>query len=321
MTAYSDRYSKARLLFETYRLIKSGQATTRKEIAQIIGKDAKTITNYIHELNSEFGAYIEVGKNKSYEIKEEGLMGLLKSNNPLTADDATIILYALVNSQDFIETKLNIVKNTLLDILPEKEAKKLKEMFYFEKSNDLKDRITEGNIITLRKAIAEEKKVTFFYSSASGKHKMHKVIPYSFACDNGKFYLISMPEDKEMLVHYRVDRMSTLNILDEVGKKLEKFNINDYMSKTWYMYGGDETKVVVKFSKASKTVVTERNMTVGRILEENEEYFIYEFTCNGVSGIKLWLMGFGADAEVLEPYELREEIRETVENMMKIYSE
>ncbi len=120
-------------------------------------------------------------------------------------------------------------------------------------------------------------------------------------------------------MHFRIDRISSLCILDEEGKRLEEFNINDYMRKTWYMYGGQETKVVVKFTIGCKKVVTERNMAVGRIIEENDEYFIYEFICNGVKGIRIWLMGFGAEAEVLEPVKLRDEIREVVKNMAKKY--
>ena len=56
------------------------------------------------------------------------------------------------------------------------------------------------------------------------------------------------------------------------------------------------------------------------MIEEHEEYFIYEFICNGINGIKLWLMGFGEEVEILAPMELREEIKESVFKMMKIYS-
>jgi len=319
MLPYSD-YKKSRLIFETFALIKSGQATTKKEIAYLFDTNPENIENYIDELNSEFNTGIRYDRNqKRYIVEQEGIMGLLKRNNPLTADDVTIILYSLVNSQAFMETKMNIVKTSLLGLLPSEEAQTLKNMLYFEKTNNPREHDIEFNLSKLRKGITEEKKMTFLYRRASGEQKQHNVIPYSFACELGKYYIIAKPDDEQTLVHYRIDRMSSLRILDEEGKRQEQFNINDYMRRTWYMYGGKETKVVVKFAVGCRTVVTQRNMAVGRIVEENEDYFTYEFTCNGTQGIKLWLMGFGAEAEVLKPMELREEIIVAIAGMAKVY--
>lgn len=138
---YSD-FRKARRIYETFRLIKSGEATNQREIAQIIGTKEENIENYISELNAEFGTKIKYDRRlKKYIVEKDGIMGLLKRNNPLTADEVTIILYTLVNSNAFLETKLNIVKNSLLGLLPEDEAQKLKTMLYFEKV------ITQTNVL------------------------------------------------------------------------------------------------------------------------------------------------------------------------------
>nr|WP_310889519.1 WYL domain-containing protein [Clostridium estertheticum] len=109
-------------------------------------------------------------------------------------------------------------------------------------------------------------------------------------------------------------------MLEEDGKRDIKFNVYDYLKRTWYMYGGDETIVRVKFDKCCYKVVTEKSLLEGSLIEENEDYFVYEFVCNGTYGIKLWIMGFGADAEVIEPVEFREEIIESIRKMNKVYS-
>lgn len=320
MIQYSD-YKKTRLIYETFTLIKSGKVTTKKELANLFNKTEDTIENYIEELNSEFNTDICWDRSeKRYVIKQEGIMSLLKRNNPLTIDDIIIILYSLVNTQDFMETKINIVKNSLMNLLPEEEVYKLKNLLYYEKNNDTNEGIIEFNISNIRKAITFEKKISFLYSSASGKNKNYKITPYSFACEFGKFYIIGKPDYKDSLMHFRIDRVSALNVLEEDGKRECEFNINNYMKKCWYMYGGEETKVIVKFKKECKSVVKEKNMCIGEVIEENDEYFIYEFICNGTKGIKLWLMGFGHDAEILEPRELRDEIKEEVIKMMGIYS-
>ncbi|MCB2291676.1 WYL domain-containing protein [Clostridium sp. CS001] len=152
-----------------------------------------------------------------------------------------------------------------------------------------------------------------------GNHKTHTIIPYSFACELGKYYIIGYLESKDCLIHYRIDRISKVSVLEEDGKRNSKFNVYDYLKRTWYMYGGDETRVKVKFSKNCYKAVTEKSLLDGSLIEENEDYFVYEFICNGTYGIKMWLMGFGAEAEVIEPVEFREEVIESVRNMVKVY--
>jgi len=316
----SEEYKKPRKLFEMFRLIKTRQAVTPEELARIFNTSAKTIHHYKEELNQEWGTQIDYNKSKNqYEINRDGMLGFLKISNPITADDVMLILASLSKSQTFMETKMNIIKNSLLALLPDEEAEKLKSMLYFEKTINLNEQNIEFNIPILRRAIAEEKKIYFTYRSAANTFKTHKIIPYSFACEIGKYYIIGKLEDKEKLVHYRLDRMREVKILQEDGKRSDKFNVYEYLKKTWYMYGGNETEIVVKFKNSCYSVVTEKDMIEGELLQKDKDFFTYKFVANGTMGIKLWLMGFGPDAEILSPVELRQEIKNYVSEMANIY--
>lgn len=325
MLPYSD-YGKSRKLLETFRLIKAGIARTPQEIADIFEISPDNIHNYVKELNEEWETDIIYDKsekiyrvNDDVDVNGDGILEANKYVQPVTAEDVNLILASLVQSQTFMETKISVIKNSLLGLLPKKEAKKLTDMLHFEKNSNIDHQYIEFNIKNLRKAISEEKKVRFSYNSAVGNHKTHTIIPYSFACELGKYYIIGYLESKDCLIHYRIDRISNVNILAEEGKRDSKFNVYDYLKRTWYMYGGDETRVKVKFNNRCYKIVTEKSLLEGSLIEENEDYFIYEFVCNGTFGIKLWIMGFGADAEVLEPAVFREEIIESVRNMNKVY--
>ncbi|MBX4271088.1 helix-turn-helix transcriptional regulator [Clostridium estertheticum] len=320
-------YSKSRKLLETFRLIKCKIATTPQEIADIFEILPDNIPNYVKELNEEWETDIIYDKSdKIYKINDEDDVngdGILEANKyvqPITADDVNLILVSLIQSQTFMETKMAIIKNSLLGLLPKNEARKLKDMLYFEKNPNSDHQYIEFNVKNLRSAIAEEKKVSFSYISAVGNHKNHIIIPYSFACELGKYYIIGYEESKDCLIHFRIDRISNVIILEEDGRRDSKFNVYDYLKRTWYMYGGDETRVKVKFDKCCYKVVTEKSLLEGSLIEENEDYFVYEFVCNGTYGIKLWIMGFGADAEVIEPVEFREEIIDSIRKMNKVYS-
>ncbi len=320
MLPYSG-YKKTRRLFETFRLIKTRQAATTAELCQLFEVDPKIVYHDVKELNNDWGSEIVFDKSSGkYVIHKDGMFSFIKSTFTLTSDDVVLILSTLVQSQSFMETKMNIIKDNLLKLLSDEEASKLKSILYFEKTSNPKESTIESNITKLRKAVAEEKKVTYTYKSADEKRSIKKLTPYSFACEFGKYYIIGKMEDSDHLSHYRIDRMSDVKILDESGKRDKNFIVHDYMKKTWYMYTGKETKILVKFKNDCYPVVTERNMAEGRLIEKNKDYFTYEFTANGTMGIKLWLLGFGDGAEVLGPVELRDEFREIVSGMARIYN-
>ena len=45
-----------------------------------------------------------------------------------------------------------------------------------------------------------------------------------------------------------------------------------------------------------------------------------EFEIDGLNEIKIWVFGFGANVEVLEPKELRDELRANPAKIQRIYS-
>lgn len=314
-----NTYPKQRKVFETFRLIKSGEVKTKTELADILEVDERTVFNYLKELRNVWEVDVNYDEEKEkFIIEHDGILGMLKYTNPLTAEDVNLILASLVQSNAFMETRMKIIQNSLLNILPDREAQVLKRTVFTEKPC-ANDQHIFNHIGIIRKAMMENSKVTLRYISGSGERKVLKAVPYSFAYDIGKYYLIAQIDGEDKLRHFRIDRIKEVKILEEQSKCLERFNVEQYLKRTWYMYAGEETKILVKFKNCAYTVVTERNMADGSLVERNEDHFTYEFISNGTNGIKLWLLGFGADAEVLEPIELRNEMKEIITEMMSNY--
>lgn len=312
-------YTKAQRVIELYRRIRCGLATTKKEEAEVFGVSEETIKNYIEELRSIWGVDIKY-KGGKYVLLNEGALGHLKSTYPLTTYDAVIILTTLMQAAPFMETKIEIIKSTLLSILPEEDAKLFRRVFHEPHMSIVSTSEVEKNIQIIIQAISKGKCVSITYRGADGTFSNHIYNPYTMAYDQGKYYLIARRDDKESIIHLRLDRIKLMTIVEKDALKITNLEVSEYLKKTWYMYGGDETRVRVKFKNQCKKVVLERKINQGIMIEEHEEYFIYEFICNGIKGIKLWLMGFGEEVEILAPMELREEIKESVFKMMKIYS-
>ena len=318
-------YTKLERIHELYRRIRCNEMTSRKIEAEILGVSEATIKNYIQELRNVWEADIEY-KNGKYVLMHEGKLGQLKSTYPLTACDAIIIMTTLMQAAPFMQTKINIIKSELMAILSDTDKKLFKAHFIEPNSNvgvdsniGADNSSVEHNIRKLVEAISKGKLVSIAYISPGKVPSARTYIPVTLAYDQGKYYIIAKRCDKEGVLHLRIDRIKRIEILQENTSPINIAEMSQYLKKTWYMYTGSETKVEVRFKNNCKPVVKGRTINEGRMIEENDNDFIYEFICNGTAGIKIWLMGFGPDAEVIAPKELREEIRESVKEMIKIY--
>ena len=110
------------------------------------------------------------------------------------------------------------------------------------------------NVDRIHTAIAEHKKVTFKYFDYDiNKEKVFRKIgdkyivsPYALTWDDENYYLITFSTKYNDFVHYRVDRMTDIEIIDEQRDLLpdrEHFDIAEYTKKVFNMFGGEETTV------------------------------------------------------------------------------
>jgi predicted DNA-binding transcriptional regulator YafY len=316
-----DGYETDRKLVTMVELILSGEAKSTKKLADYFGVTDRTIRNYRNRLMEVWNVDIEFDSEGVNSIKNLGALANYVKSNYLRADDVNIILATLVQSKSFMPERMTVIQKSLVNLLEEKEAARLNEILTMDTSGySVNDRDILHFVRKIREALIDEKKIEITYKPPKKLAKRHKITPYSFACDFGKYYLISKTEDKDFLINFRIDRIESIVILKEEGKRPAEFNVNDYLKKTWYMYSDKEVEVRVRFDDICYEVVTEKNMVDGKLINRVEgEYFEYKFRANGTKGIIIWLLGFGGAAEVLSPESLREEIKRTVSNMVKKY--
>lgn len=318
---------------ELYDLVNNKVFTTRNDLAKHFGVSIRTINKDINRLKERWGVEIinDPITNEYKIVNEEELDDYELINGSYTESTAdklqlkekqvSLILASLVASRKFMPTEIGLIQESLLKSLSYNEAAKLRKLYQLNDRPIVEEDYIFNNIEKVRQAILQERKIKFAYINAKDKLNIHIVTPFSFACELGKYYVIAKPEKEEKLFHYRMDRVKNLEVLhNQKGEATDKFNINDYLRKTWYMQGGPEEQVIVKFKDQAYKVVSERNMQEGKLLRRVEgEYFYYKFTVNGLSGIFIWLMGFGGDAMILRPKRLRDMVKKQVKEMYELY--
>ena len=90
------------------------------------------------------------------------------------------------------------------------------------------------------------------------------------------------------------------------------------MAEHMYMFSGESVHALIKAPKDKFDELIDWFGVNFRIVTESEEDVVIKLKCNKYA-LFYWALQYGTCAEVLEPKELRNDIRNAVEDMCKKY--
>ena len=169
-------------------------------------------------------------------------------------------------------------------------------------------------------SIAKKQLLLSYYGIDTKDTTERMVDPYAFKLNFGIWYLIGFCHLRGEIRTFRIDRIRQSEVLNKSFDIPENFNIDDYFLGSWGIMKGPEYKVRLKFSASIADFISECSWHPSQKLSKNKDGSINaEFNVDGLSEIKIWVMGFGENVEVLEPAELKEDIAKTLEKTLLLY--
>ena len=174
----------------------------------------------------------------------------------------------------------------------------------------------------LHDAVAERRRIKIRYTSrASSKTTEREVDPYALIFRKHSWYLIGMCRTRQEVRKFRASRILSVMFTPLHFAEPKGFSLEGYTKGWWEVYGGEPTNVAVRFRRRVGDLVRDRAPRPGQTIQELPGGdIIYRVNVRGIQEISWWVMQYGADAEVLEPKELRELIKANAEQMVKVYS-
>ena len=188
------------------------------------------------------------------------------------------------------------------------------------------------SIATIDQAISKGKKISFSYLQYGTDIKLHLkrdiryvVSPYQMISSKGKYYLIGNYDAYDDVSHYRIDRITDVEILKDARKPMKSvkglengLNIAGHIAEHVYMFSGKSEHfklrvnenlmdtLIDNFGKDLRVKYGEGN-DIEVDLKSNPDAFFY------------WVMQYGKHAEVLEPQSMRERIKRASLEIYKKY--
>jgi proteasome accessory factor B len=174
----------------------------------------------------------------------------------------------------------------------------------------------------LSRGVVRELEVTFDYRKPGDTAAaLRRVQPYHLSHRQHLWYLVGFDLDRQALRTFAVPRVANVVVTETKFKRPADFSPEKFFAKALGVMGGErDYRVVIRFTGATADRIREREWHESQKFRNLKGGGV-ELTLKlgALEEIERWVLEWGADAEVIEPNELRERLKKTAAALIKIY--
>lgn len=317
--------SKISRMMDIIMYMQAGNTIKAQQLADMLETDLKTVYRDIESLRiANIPIESKPGRYGGYYIPKSFYFKAPR----LTPEEIAVLFFAgeiLVKKNGFLFEKyfksaLSKLKNTLAKEEIKISSDKISSISY--EIETLKTKLWENIFYIIEKSISEKKSIEVDYYTASRDEVRRRTLdPYHVIYKSGAWYLIAYCHWREDVKIFRVDRIKSINETQKSFKVKKGFSLREYLKNSWQITRGEEVEVVVRFFPPASRFVKEMVwLPTQKIVEEEDGTLLFSAKVSGLLEIKRWILGYGNQAEVLEPQSLRQEICSEIKQILKRYA-
>jgi len=176
----------------------------------------------------------------------------------------------------------------------------------------------------LLEAISERRSVRIRYRGPTEDEISTRLHPYRLLFSRRSWYVIGRSSLHRATRTFNVGRIRRLEILDDPYEIPRGFSLDRYLRNAWHLIPepGPDQEVVVRFTKlVAQNVAEVRWHKTQRLQIHDDGRLDFHVTVSGLKEISWWILGYGDQAEVLEPPELRRIIAGHAKRLVEQYGD
>lgn len=194
----------------------------------------------------------------------------------------------------------------------------------------------------LDEAITNRKQVSFYYNKyrvdekstlvftpqvgSDGQARKYTINPYQMVTANGHYYLICNNDKYENLSHYRLDRITNIELLSASQKPIRKvegqqygLDLERHMAEHIYMFRGESVFVKLRFGKQLLSDFIDWFGTDHIRFSNQTEHEITASVKVNKMAMRKWALQYATNVRVLSPKDLVDEIKEDLHKAWEKY--
>ena len=335
----NPKLSKNNRTLDLYTRLCKGKIINKSEEAQKFGVDERSIQRDIDNIRSFLDDCAVADSTDTrkiiYDRTKKGF--IMTGNESALMDNSEILAVSkiLLESRAFTKKEITAILDKLvLGCVPRKNMKLVSDLIANEKyhyvelhhKSCIKDKLWEiGNEIKQYNLLE-----IVYYRQVDSKIPVKRVVqPVAVLFSEYYFYLnayITEQNEQGKYIRkydypaiFRIDRIKSYR---ELGEKFEipyasRFEEGEYRKRIQFMYAGELVKLQFRYIGENVEAILDR-LPTAKIVSEKEGESIIEAEVYG-KGILMWLLSQGKMVEVLKPGSVRDEMKETLLEMLKKY--
>ncbi|SHH81683.1 Predicted DNA-binding transcriptional regulator YafY, contains an HTH and WYL domains [Caloranaerobacter azorensis DSM 13643] len=302
-------------------LLKSRGKMKIKELAERLEVSERMIREYKNELEkAEIYLMSEPGKNGGYYLDENSFIF------NLNLEEAEISSFLM--AKEFLEKEDNFM------FLKEYESglDKIKAAVkgrYDDGKNQHIVKVSRPNIdledekkkyLDISSSIISRNKLEINYFSINSGLVKRVIRPYVLFMYKGFWYCIGYCELRGEIRDFKLSRIRSYKLLEDTFDKPIDFKLSDYLGHN-SIFKDKLYNIKLKINPPMSIIISERIWSENQkiIFNQEDNSILFEATMSGLPEIKSWILSMGSCVEILEPEELKEEIREEVKKLKNLY--
>jgi len=180
----------------------------------------------------------------------------------------------------------------------------------FKDYSQFKEIITQINEAVLNLRVIEMR----YYSMSSKRETTRNVDPYKVWFFNGTLYLIGWCHVHDEIRMFVLDRIRLLHVTEERFIPPDDFDLDTYLKDSFGVLRTDPEEVVIRFDASLERFLRENIWHPSQEFRRDDQGgVLLTMEVGGLSEVMSWVLGFGRQAEVLEPKHLRVAVAEEME--------
>lgn len=333
-----DKQSKNFRILDMYVRFCEGKIINKSEEARRFSVDERSVQRDIDDIRAfldERSISCKDIRTIEYDRTKKGFVMKGAEPSMMTNSEILAVSKILLESRAFTKRELSTILDKLVEgCVPLKNMKLVSELIANEKFHYVElnhKEYIQDKLWSIGTDIQEHTLVSISYARANAPRESIKRIiePISILFSEYYFYLNAFIVEKDEVGKYihkynypaifRIDRIKNYKKLDEKFRisYANRFEEGEFRKRIQFMYAGKLLNVKLKFYGDNPEAILDR-LPTARVTEQYDHECVIDAEVYG-KGIIMWLLSQGSKVEVLRPESLREEMKNTLLEILGHY--
>lgn len=323
----AKKYSQAGRLHSIIRLLETRHGLTLDELAEECDVDRRTIQRDLNAI--EQAGY---GLTTEWSDGKKVYRFLTKSRNlpPITFTLPQLMSLYLLRSLGAhlagtpFQAEIDELFKNIHSVLPDRHAAHLERIArvslpLLQGARDYSP--SSPFVADLQKALLQQYRIRMEYAKkGKGAVDTYEVDPYTLIFHKGGIYLLGNTHNRSGMRLFALERIRGVEVTRQRFEIPDSYQPEAHFSSAFGLVNDTPMRVRVRFSAEIAHAVKDRIWMPGqKVVFDSEGRVIVEFEAAGQMELVSWILSYGIHSEVLDPPELRKEVKRQVKEMRQLY--